>query len=91
MAPLRRPLTVPYYSERCSQIENGLFTVTGVGFIPWRVMDCYRIFRIWQLKRLIIKLRKKRGLPPIEDPDDLPDPKLDPDYVPVGCHAVMSA
>jgi hypothetical protein len=54
-------------------------------------MDCYRIFRIWQLKRLIIKLRKKRGLPPIEDPDDLPDPKLDPDYVPVGCHAVMSA
>lgn len=44
----------------------------------------YRIFRIWQLKRLSVKLRKKRGLPPIEDPDDLPDPKLDPDFEPVG-------
>jgi hypothetical protein len=46
-------------------------------------MDMYRIFRIWQLKRKSVKLRKKRGLPPIEDPDDLPDPKLDPDFVPV--------
>lgn len=46
-------------------------------------MDAYRILRIWHLKRLSIKLRKKRGLPPIQDPDDLPDPKLDPDFVPV--------
>ncbi|KAJ9098261.1 hypothetical protein QFC21_004590 [Naganishia friedmannii] len=75
--------TKDVWVERCSQIENGLFTVTGVGFIPWRVMDVYRIFKIWQLKRLSVKLRKKRGLPPIEDPDDLPDPKLDPTFVPV--------
>lgn len=28
--------------EISSQIENGLFTITGVGLIPWRVMDTYR-------------------------------------------------
>lgn len=38
------------------------------------------MFIIWKLKRLSVKLRAERGLPPIEDPDDLPDPKLIPDY-----------
>jgi hypothetical protein len=28
--------------EICSQIVNGLFTITGVGLIPWRVQDTYR-------------------------------------------------
>lgn len=28
--------------EICSQIVNGLFTITGVGLIPWRVRDSYR-------------------------------------------------
>lgn len=28
--------------EISSQVENGLFTVTGVGLIPWRVVDTYR-------------------------------------------------
>ncbi len=28
--------------ERSSQVENGLFTLTGVGLIPWRVRDTYR-------------------------------------------------
>lgn len=28
--------------EISSQVENGLFTVTGIGLIPWRVMDAYR-------------------------------------------------
>jgi len=29
-------------AEISSQVENGLFTVTGVGLIPWRAMDTYR-------------------------------------------------
>jgi len=69
--------------EISSQIENGLFTITGVGFIPWRVTDAYRIFIIWRLKRISVKKRKIDGLPPIECPDDLPDPELDPEFVPV--------
>lgn len=28
--------------EISSQVVNGLFTVTGVGLIPWRVRDTYR-------------------------------------------------
>lgn len=28
--------------EISSQVTNGLFTVTGVGLIPWRVVDTYR-------------------------------------------------
>ena len=28
--------------EISSQIVNGLFTITGVGLIPWRVIDTYR-------------------------------------------------
>lgn len=28
--------------EISSQVENGLFTLTGVGLIPWRVIDTYR-------------------------------------------------
>ncbi|RXK38019.1 hypothetical protein M231_04688 [Tremella mesenterica] len=69
--------------ERSSQIENGLFTLTGVGLIPWRVIDTYRMVIIWRLKRLTTKLRKERGLPPIDDPNDLPDPIDVQDYVSV--------
>jgi hypothetical protein len=28
--------------EISSQVCNGLFTITGVGLIPWRVVDTYR-------------------------------------------------
>lgn len=38
---------------------------------------------IWRRKRLITRLRKQRGLPPIEDPNDLPDPKEAANYVSV--------
>ena len=38
---------------------------------------------IWRRKRLITKLRVARGLAPIEDPNDLPDPKEAADYVSV--------
>ncbi|KAK6909033.1 hypothetical protein I203_103043 [Kwoniella mangroviensis CBS 8507] len=67
--------------EICSQVENGLFTVTGVGLIPWRVIDTYRMSVIWTLKNRDSRLRKKRGLAPIEDENDLPDPELIKDFV----------
>lgn len=35
--------------EISSQVVNGLFTVTGVGLIPWRVTDAFRKSR-WQLE-----------------------------------------
>jgi hypothetical protein len=38
---------------------------------------------IWTLKRRTERLRQKRGLPPIEDPNDIPDPKEAKDYVSV--------
>lgn len=85
--------------EISSQVENGLFTLTGVGLIPWRVQDTYRqcarravgttlipgagMVIIWRRKRLITRLRRQQGLPPIEDANDLPDPKQAADYVSV--------
>jgi len=73
--------TQGFWVEISSQIENALFTVTGIGFIPWRVVDTFRIFKIWRYKRLSRRLRKQAGLPPLIDEDDLPDPQYDPNYV----------
>lgn len=41
------------------------------------------ICKIWHYKRKIAKLRQKAGLPELYDPDDLPDPVYDPNYVQV--------
>lgn len=57
--------------EISSQVENGLFTVTGVGLIPWRVVDTYRMSIIYTLKQKIRRRRKELGLPPPKNPDDL--------------------
>ncbi|KAL5508277.1 hypothetical protein ACEPAH_5896 [Sanghuangporus vaninii] len=70
-----------FWVEVTSQIENALFTVTGIGLIPWRIVDTYRILRIWHYKKLTRKLRKKANLPELFDEDDLPDPIYDPNYV----------
>ncbi|KIR60249.1 hypothetical protein I314_04105 [Cryptococcus bacillisporus CA1873] len=67
--------------EISSQVENGLFTVTGVGLIPWRVIDTYRMSVIWTLKRRAERRREKMDLPPIEDENDLPDPQDIPGYI----------
>ncbi|KAF5387704.1 hypothetical protein D9615_000499 [Tricholomella constricta] len=75
------PNTQGFWVEVASQVENGLFTVTGIGLIPYRVWDTYRIFWIWHYKRKTRKLRTKAGLPQLFDEDDLPDPKYDPNYV----------
>jgi len=66
--------------EISSQIVNGLFTITGVGLIPSRVLDTYRIYWIWHYKRRTRKLRAKAGLDKLIDEDDLPDPAIDPNY-----------
>jgi len=78
---LHNPDTQGFWVEVTSQIENALFTVTGIGFIPWRVIDTYRILKIWRYKRLTRKLRTRAGLPPLIDEDDLPNPQYDPNYV----------
>ncbi|KAF9782328.1 hypothetical protein BJ322DRAFT_1075621 [Thelephora terrestris] len=70
-----------FWVEVSSQVENALFTATGVGFIPFRAMDTYRMYNIWYFKRKVHQLRKERGLPPLLDEDDLPDPVYDPNYV----------
>lgn len=70
-----------FWVELTCQIENALFTITGVGLIPWRAIDTYRIVRIWHYQRLIRKRRQQRGLPPLEDENDIPDPTKDPDQV----------
>lgn len=45
--------------------------------------SCVGICKIWHYKRKIAKLRTKAGLPELYDPDDLPDPVYDPNYVQV--------
>ncbi|KAJ6598954.1 hypothetical protein DFH09DRAFT_19508 [Mycena vulgaris] len=73
--------TQGFWIEVSSQVVNGLFTVTGVGLIPSRVLDTYRIYWIWHYKRRTRMLRSKAGLPELFDLDDLPDPAYDPNYV----------
>ncbi|KAJ6515788.1 hypothetical protein C8R45DRAFT_218871 [Mycena sanguinolenta] len=73
--------TQGFWVEVSSQVVNGLFTVTGIGLIPSRVLDTYRISWIWYYKRRTRILRAKAGLPELFDVDDLPDPVYDPNYV----------
>lgn len=73
--------TQGFWVEVCSQIECGLFTVTGIGLIPTRALDTYRICKIWHYKHKTTKLRDKAGLPQLFDVDDLPDPAYDPSFV----------
>ena len=39
------------------------------------------VYKIWRYKRRTRLLRKQHGLPELFDPDDLPDPIYDPNYV----------
>ncbi|KAF8974464.1 hypothetical protein BDZ97DRAFT_25191 [Flammula alnicola] len=73
--------TQGFWVEVSSQVETGLFTLTSIGLIPSRVLDTYRILKIWMYKRRTMKLRAKAGLPQLFDIDDLPDPIYDPNYV----------
>ncbi|KAF7352700.1 hypothetical protein MVEN_01235900 [Mycena venus] len=68
--------TQGFWVEVSSQIENGLFTVTGI-----RAHPISRIYWIWYYKRRTRILRRKAGLPELFDVDDLPDPVYDSNYV----------
>ncbi|CAE6347069.1 unnamed protein product [Rhizoctonia solani] len=70
-----------FWVEISSQIENALFTVTGIGLIPWRVIDTYRIAKIWHYRQVTRRLRRNAKLPALIDGNDLPDPVYNPNYV----------
>ncbi|KAG9126475.1 hypothetical protein FRC07_003291 [Ceratobasidium sp. 392] len=73
-----------FWVEVSSQVENGkssLFTVTGVGLIPWRIIDTYRVAKIWHYRQVTRKLRRKANIPALIDGNDLPDPIYNPNYV----------
>ena len=61
-----------YWVEVFSQMVNALFTITGVGLIPWRVMDTYYIVRIAHYQHLTWRLRRERGMPKLADRHDIP-------------------
>ncbi|SNX85472.1 uncharacterized protein MEPE_04181 [Melanopsichium pennsylvanicum] len=61
-----------FWVELFSQFENGLFTITGVGLIPWRVRDTYRMAWIAYYQHLTWRLRKRQGLPKLADKNDVP-------------------
>ncbi|SCV73889.1 BQ2448_6319 [Microbotryum intermedium] len=60
--------------EVCSQVLTALFCVTSLFPLPWRLMDAYSICIIWHYAVVTRKRRAKLGLPPLKDPNDLPDP-----------------
>ncbi|TKY86207.1 hypothetical protein EX895_005032 [Sporisorium graminicola] len=61
-----------YWVEVFSQFENGLFTIPGVGLIPWRLRDTWRAAWIAYYQHLTARLRKKQGLPKLADKNDVP-------------------
>lgn len=61
-----------FWVEVFSQFENGLFTIPGVGLIPWRLRDTYRMVWIAYYQHLTWRLRKKQGLPRLADKNDVP-------------------
>lgn len=61
-----------YWVEVFSQLENALFTIPGVGLIPWRVRDTWRMAWIAYYQHLTWRLRKKQGLPKLADKNDIP-------------------
>ncbi|CAL1700809.1 unnamed protein product [Somion occarium] len=73
--------TQGFWVEVCQQVETGLFSIPSIGLIPFRTLDTWRICWIWHYKRKTRKLRKEAGLPELYDPDDLPDPVYDENYV----------
>ena len=63
--------------EISAQVVNALFTIQGVGFLPWRIMDTWNIGWIYYFKRRTRRLRFQADLPPLADENDVPDPLVD--------------
>lgn len=53
----------------------GLFCVTSLLPLPWRLMDAYQVSIIYSYARRTKERRAKLGLPPLRDPNDLPEPE----------------
>ncbi|KAK4704761.1 hypothetical protein P7C70_g1445, partial [Phenoliferia sp. Uapishka_3] len=60
--------------EIASQILTGLFCITSLFPLPWRMIDWYNVLVIWRSARITRKRRARMALPPLRDPNDLPDP-----------------
>ncbi|PVF96446.1 hypothetical protein CPB86DRAFT_709048 [Serendipita vermifera] len=78
---LHDPYLQGFWVEISSQVVNGLFTVQGVGFLPWRIMDSWNTFWIYHYARKDRTLRMRANLPPVGDFNDIPDPLIDSDHV----------
>jgi hypothetical protein len=61
-----------YFIEICDQILTALFCVVGIGLAPWRAVDTYHMIYIAHYAHLTWRLRKERGLPALEDHNELP-------------------
>ncbi|KAM0790184.1 hypothetical protein ACM66B_005502 [Microbotryomycetes sp. NB124-2] len=59
--------------EICSQILTGLFTITSLLPLPWRLRDWYNIGTITYFAHATRKRRQQMHLPPLRDPNDLPE------------------
>ncbi|CAO1630800.1 unnamed protein product [Sympodiomycopsis kandeliae] len=57
--------------EEFSLSTNALLAFTGIGFIPWRIRDTYLVIRICHYRNLTNRLRRQRGLTPLNDVNDL--------------------
>ncbi|CAG7848713.1 SubName: Full=Related to ahmp1 protein {ECO:0000313/EMBL:CCA69063.1} [Serendipita indica DSM 11827] len=78
---LHNPYLQGFWVEISSQVVNALFTVQGVGFLPWRIMDTYNILWIYYFYRLDRRLRSEAKFPPVGDRNDIPDPLIDSEHV----------
>lgn len=72
-----------FWIEISSQVVNALFTVQGVGFLPWRIMDTYHIMWISHYDRVDQRKRREAKLPTVGDVNDIPDALIDSEHVQV--------
>ena len=67
----------PYHRRRvwievCDQVLCALFVLRGVGFMPFRVVDTYRMAHIAHFHFLTYKRRKLLNLPRLKNENELP-------------------
>lgn len=62
-----------YFIEVCDQVLTALFALVGDGLAPFRAIDTYHMIFIAKYHYKTWNERKKRGLPELEDPNDLPE------------------
>ena len=67
----------PYHRRRvwievCDQVLCALFVLRGVGFMPFRVVDTYRMAHIAHFHFLTYKRRKLLNLPKLKNENELP-------------------